>query len=245
MALLDTIIGEGYPGEGLSIEPTTALAVGGVYIVGPNGHTDPGRVMYAVEVYNSDDTDDMWVARTLADAVTAGSGRIRVPAGKSRFLPGAWGTLVAHLPSTAAGTVVWGLVYERRGELGPFVVGGHPGHGAIDVTITAVQDAVATLSLTVQRNMTISGIRAFSNARNTSAGGAILLAVKVATLTLLTGATFDLETISDDTLATVGLTATTARLDLNIGDVIVITVTSNNADMVEGDLALGLLYTLR
>jgi len=245
MSVLDTIVAEGYPGEGLSIEPTAALAIGGVYIVGPNGHTDPGRVMYAVEVYNSDDTDDMWVARTLADAVTAGSGRIRVPAGKSRFLPGAWGTLVAHLPSTAAGTVVWGLVYEDRGVKGPFVVGGHPGHGEMDATITAVQNATVTLNLTVQRNMTISGIRAFSDAKNTSAGGTILLAVKVATVTLLTGATFDLETLTDGVLETVGLTATTALLDLDIGDVIVITVVSNNADMVEGDLALGLLYTLR
>lgn len=245
MALIDTIVAEGYPGEGLSIEPTTALAVGGVYIVGPNGHTDPGRVMYAVEVYNSDTTDDMWVARTLADAVTAGSGRIRVPAGKSRFLPGAWATLVAHLPSTAAGTVVWGLVYEDRGFKGPFVVGGHPGHGEIDATITAVQNATVTLNLTVQRNMTISGIRAFSDAKNTSAGGSVLLAVKVATVTLLSAATFDLETLTNGALETLALTATTALLDLEIGDVIVITVVSNNADMAEGDLALGLLYTLR
>ena len=245
MAILDTIVAEGYPGEGLSIEPATPLAVGAVYIVGLNGDVDPGRVMYGPEVYNLDTTDDMWVDRTLAGVLTAGSGRIRIPAGKSRFLPGAWGTLVAHNPSTSGGTIAWGIVYEDRGALGPFVAGGHPGHGSLAARYTVVQNDVVTKTYTVQRRLTITGYRAFSVAKNTSAAGSVLLAVSARAVSLLTSATYDLEGITNGAIATVGLTATTSRLDLEPGDVITETVTSNNVDMVEGDLATALLYTLR
>lgn len=247
MALADAIVSLGYPGEGLSHEPTTALAVGAVYIVGKNGDHDPGVVMFAPEVYNSDTADDIWVGRTMSEAMTAGSGRIRIPAGKSKFLPGAWATLVAFNPSTSAGTVVWGVVYENRGALGPDLEGGHPGHGGAAARIVAVQNATSTVhTFTVRRKVSLTGVRAFSVSKNTSAGGSVLLHLKNAAGTsLLVAATFDLETLTNGVLETLSLTATSALLDLEPGDTVRAWVVSDNADMAEGDLAVSLITSLR
>lgn len=248
MAIVDAIVRGGFSGEVYAHEPTAALAVGAVYIVGPYGHHVPGVVLHDLEIYNDDDADDIWVAPTLTAALTAGSNRIRVPAGKSKFLPGAWTQIVVHLPSTAAGTVVWGLVALSRGlaEPGYEYLDGHPGHGELVAPVTLVQDASATKTFTFNRNITISSVKFFSAAKNTSAAGSILGKVEdEATDDILNTDSYDLEGLTNGALATATLTATTARLDIDAGDTVTFTGTSNNADMAEGDLAVAIGYTLR
>lgn len=240
-------VAQRYGGEPWLFEPSAALAVGGIYIIGADGDKDPGRVLHDLEVYNDDDADDIWVSTTLTGAVTAGStNRTRVPAGKSVFLPGAIAQLVVFNPTGSGGTVVWGVRALNLGRVGPDTIGGHPGHGEYVARVTVVQNDTVTVEVTANRNITISSVKVYSNARNTSAAGTVSMAVENADGDdVLNTASYDLEAISDDTLTACTLTATTARLDIDAGETISVIVTSNNADMVEGDLQVAIGYSLR
>jgi len=59
---------------------------------------------------------------------------------------------------------------------------------------------------------------------------------------ILSAATFDLETMSDQTIATPTLTGTTADLQLTAAEWVVFTFTSNNADLTGEGLRVGVKY---
>lgn len=246
VALIDSILGKGYAGQVYAHEPSAALAQGAVYIVGPYGDHVPGVVLHDLEVYNADNADDIWVGPTLTDVLTAGGNRARVQAGKSRILPGPWAQFVVHLPSTAAGTVVWGFAALNKGQVGTDKIGGHPGHGELVARVTLVQNAAAAHAFHFNRNVTMSAGKFFSAAKNTSAAGTILGKIRdEAGDDLLNTASYDLEGLTNGVLAAATLTATTSRLDIDAGKTATFTGTSNNADMAEGDLAVAIGYTLR
>lgn len=246
MALIDTITSQGFAGEPYGYEPASALAVGAVHIVGAYGDANPGKVLTDVEVYNTSEDDDIFVALTLTDAVTAGSSRIRVPAGKSRFLAGPVAQLVVHNPAASGGAVTWGIVALKTNRNLPDVLGGHPGHGEHAVRIVAVQDDDATETVRTVRAVVYSSFCAYSDVENTSASGGVTLTIEAGGNDLLAAVPYDLEAgITPGTLDEIAQTATAADLSLDAGADVTITVTSDNADMVEGDLAIGLRYVLR
>lgn len=67
-----------------------------------------------------------------------------------------------------------------------------------------------------------------------SAGGSVVVGITGAGNALLASASEDEEGLSDDTLTEHNLTGTAADLLLSKGDVIIITITSNNGDMTGG-----------
>lgn len=245
MALIDTIVGAGYVGEAWGHEPAASLAIGAVYIVGAYGDISPGHVLVDVEVRNLSEDDDLYVALTLTDAVTAGAKRWRVPAGKSCFIPGAVAQLVVHAPLTAGAAVAWCVLALKTSRNLPDVIGGHPGHGEHVVRVVAVQDDEAVETVRTVRATVYSSFCAFSDVENTSAAGNVTLAIEAGGNDLLAAVPYDLEAgITPGTLDEIAQTATAADLSLEAGDDVTITVESTNADMVEGDLAIGLRYLL-
>jgi len=244
MALLDTIAGEGYAGEGFGFEPAAATVEGAVYLVTPNGDKDFGRVLGDIEVGNPA-AFDIWVGKTLSEAVTAGSERVRVLAGKSTFLAGPYATMVVYNPAGSGGSCLWRINALKTARLNPGVRGGHAGHGEIMARVVAVANGVATVRVTTWRACTITGARAWSDVKEASAAGSVLLAIKNAlNEDILSSGSYDLEGMTNNVLATLPLTATTSRLSLAAGATLDIKVTSNNIDLVVGDLAIAILYEL-
>lgn len=83
-------------------------------------------------------------------------------------------------------------------------------------------------------DITVTGFKAHCTGAPTSAGGTYLLTATVGGNNLFAAANFDLETLVAGTVTNIPLTATTANLDLEADDKIVITATSNNADLTGG-----------
>lgn len=67
-----------------------------------------------------------------------------------------------------------------------------------------------------------------------SAGGTVVAGITINGVQILASASEDLEGLSADTLTSLALTATSANLKFEAGQKVVITITSNNADMVGG-----------
>lgn len=242
MALIDTIVGAGFLGEPWGYTPAAATAVGAVHIIGCYGDKNPGNVLVDVEVKNLSEDDDIYVALTLTDAVTAGW---RVPAGKSCFIPGAVAQFVVHVPSTASGAVSWCVLALKTNRALPDVIGGHPGHGEHVVRITVVQNDEVEATVKTVRGVVYSSFCAYSDVENTSAAGGVELTIEAGGNDLLAAVPYDLEAgITAGTLDEIAQTATAADLSLAAGSDVTITVESTNADMVEGDLAIGLRYLL-
>lgn len=245
MALIDTIVTSGFAGEAWGYEPAAATAVGAVHIIGCYGDKNPGNVLVDVEVKNLSEDDDLYVALTLTDALTSGGLRWRVPAGKSCFVPGAVAQLVVHVPSTASGAVAWCTLALKTSRNLPDVIGGHPGHGEHVVRVVAVQDDEAVETVRTVRAVVYSSFCAYSDVENTSASGNVELTIEAGGNDLLATVPYDLEAgITAGTLDEIAQTATAADLSLAAGSDVTITVASDNVDMVEGDLAIGLRYLL-
>lgn len=249
MALIDTIVQAGYVGEGYGHQPAAALAEGALFIVDMNGDLDPGRVMIDVAVHNTGAVD-LWFAENVTDAVTAASTRRRIPAGKSRFFAGAFASFVIYNPQGSGASCVWGFDALRTAQHLPDVRGGHPGHGQHPFRVVVVQDDIVELELVVQRRCTLAGAKAFSNSENTSAAGGVTFLLQKGegddAVDLLGTVPYDLEAgITNDVLDDIALTAETEDLDLEVGDVLHLIFESDNVDLVEGDLAIVLIYTLR
>lgn len=245
MALIDTITGAGFVGEPWGHTPAASLAVGAVYIIGAYGDVNPGRVLVDTEVANHSEADDIYVALTLTDAVTAGGLCWLVPAGKSCFVPGAVAQLVVCNPTASSGAVPFSVLALKTNRALPDVIGGHPGHGEHVVRIVAVQNDEAEETVKTVRATVYSSFCAYSDVENTSALGGVTLTIEAGGNNLLADVPYDLEAgITPNVLDEIAQTATAANLSLAAGADVTITVDSTNADMVEGDLAIGLRYLL-
>lgn len=99
---------------------------------------------------------------------------------------------------------------------------------------TLVANSANTFTFFAHRNLTITGISRYFLVRPTSAGGTVVTGITGNGNQLLVSSSEDEEAVSDATLTAYTLTGTTANLTLSKGDKIVITITSNNADMING-----------
>lgn len=105
-----------------------------------------------------------------------------------------------------------------------------------------VANAATIYYLIATAAITIAAIKAIAETKGTGTGPCTL-AITGAGNNLLGAATFDLKSLTDDTVEDLTLTGTTSNLSLAAGDVIKITVTSGNAgDTGCENLALAFLY---
>jgi len=79
-----------------------------------------------------------------------------------------------------------------------------------------------------------TGVRIRFLVKPTSAAGTVVVGITIGGVQILASASENLEGLSDDTLTAFNLTATSADLLHATGEKIVITMTSNNADMTGG-----------
>lgn len=233
------------------------LAVGATYIIGANGNDNPGAMLLDPVLSNAHATIDYRVGATLAGVV--GTRYTLVRAGYVVPLPGHYDQLVAYNVTGAAGVVVPEVVATSSHLLNS---GSGSGAGAMGQRLALnsgtfehafyvpVVANVATSSAWVvppQNGITVAAIRVWSGTPCTSAGGTYLLTVTATTAagvsrSLITA--FNLETISAATLTATTLSTTTADLAVRGGETITITATSNNADLVIGDVAVSVEFTL-
>lgn len=80
----------------------------------------------------------------------------------------------------------------------------------------------------------VAAIKVVTTTKSTSAAGTFLLQVRKNGATQMLTADYSLEALTDDTVADMTLTATTADLSLADGDYITIAGVSNNADLSVG-----------
>ncbi len=233
------------------------LAVGAVYIVGASGNDNPGAMLLDPVLSNASATTDYRVGATLAGVV--GTRYTLVRAGYVVPLPGHYDQLVAYNVTGAAGVVVPEVVATSSHLLNS---GAGSGAGAMGQRLAlsgatfehafyvpAVANAATAVTWTVppQSGITITAVRIWSGTPCTSAGGTYLL---TATATNQAGvarsliASVNLETIAAATLTAATLTTTTADLAVRGGETVTITATSNNADLVIGDVAVSVEFTL-
>lgn len=111
---------------------------------------------------------------------------------------------------------------------------------ALDVT----PNATADFYVVPGRAITLKNLRLFCVGVPASAGGTITIAfAKNGVENLLAAATFDLEGLVTLTESDLTLTTTTADLDLAVGDYIVASVVSDNADATDtANLSLRVIY---
>lgn len=82
--------------------------------------------------------------------------------------------------------------------------------------------------------MTITAVKRRFTLKPASAGGTVVTGIAVAGNQILNSASEDEEGIANDTLTAYALTGTAAHLVVAEGDKIVVTTTSDNADMTDG-----------
>ena len=99
-------------------------------------------------------------------------------------------------------------------------------------TLTA--NSANTYTFFAHRNLTVIGISRYFLVHPTSSSGTVVTSITGGGNELLQSSSESEEGLSDATLTAYTLTGTTADLTLSKGDKIVITITSNNADMING-----------
>lgn len=91
-----------------------------------------------------------------------------------------------------------------------------------------------TYTTYMPRKGIITGVRIRFATKPSSALGTVVIGITIGGNQILQSASEDVTGLTNDTLADLDLTATAAHLKVNSGDKIVITITSNNADMTGG-----------
>lgn len=231
----------GFDAEPFLLRPVAALGEGQCYALGPGGDKNPGFVLGDIAVRNTG-TRDLLVGKGLVGAV-AGDERILVPAGTSRVLEGEYASMVLHNAQGSGGATSWDLDARKLQIRNHTKQGGHPGHGELFARIAGTPNGFVQVVLEAFARMRVVGHRSWSKTVPTSTG------TFVATLTgagnnLLDAASINLKGLTTVDLETQALTGTAAHLDLEPGAPIVWTATSNNVDLVAGDVLLSLLYEL-
>lgn len=105
-----------------------------------------------------------------------------------------------------------------------------------------VADDIVPAYVVPPLDITVVAIKAIAKVSPGSAAGLYTLAVSSGADNLLVAATFDLESLTADTLEALTLTATTADLDIDADAPIEFSFVSDNADLVDGDVTLEVQY---
>jgi hypothetical protein len=105
-----------------------------------------------------------------------------------------------------------------------------------------VANSATTYKTYAPRKGKITGVSRRFTSKPASASGEVVTGITIAGNQILQSASEDEEGISDDTLTAHSLTATDANLEFEKGDPIIVTVTSNNADMTGGTDPMFYLY---
>lgn len=252
--------------DGLSPEVQQAylyrasVADGNVLILGAGGDDDPGFVLVDPVVSNDSAATNYRVGPSL-HAVTVGTRCGLVRASYVVPLPGHFDQLVCYNVS-GSGASVNGEIAATTGQLrnsgsgsGAAAIGQRERPAAKrfyrTMRIAVVANVATSVSWTVPNKApngaTLVSLKAWSKTPCTSAAGTYLL---TATATNAAGAarslisSFNLEAIVSATLTSTTLLTTSADLVLRQGETVTVTATSNNADLVIGDLAVELEFDL-
>lgn len=233
------------------------LAVGACYVIGANGNDNPGAMLMDPVLSNASATVDYRVGATLAGVI--GTRYSLVRAGYVVPLPGHFDQLVVYNVTGAAGVIVPEVaatsshLQNSGGGSGSAVVGQRlvPSSATFEHAfyIAAVANTATSSAWVVppQNSITVAAVRVWSGTPCTSAGGTYLLTVTATTAAGVSRSlisSFNLETISAATLTATTLSTTTADLAVRGGETITVTATSNNADLVIGDVAVSVEFTL-
>lgn len=233
------------------------LAVGATYIVGANGNDNPGAMLLDPVLSNASATIDYRVGATLAGVV--GTRYTLVRAGYVVPLPGHYDQLVVYNVAGAAGVVVPEVVATSSHLLNSgsgsaagtmsqrLTLSGATFEHAFYIGVVANTATSVTWVVPPQNGITVTALRVWSGTPCTSAGGTYLLTATATTQagvarSLITS--YNLEAISAATLTAATVSTTAADLVIRGGETITITATSNNADLVIGDVAVSVEFTL-
>ena len=245
----------------------TSIAAKTLYRLGPDGDIDPGSRfagdpgnVLVDAVFKNTGTVDLQVANSPVEMLIGDAlGVVHytlVPAGEAIELVGERGEMCVYNPEAAdAGSYTIDSLLGRRTNRSAVnrapaftVIDGHPGHDPeLSARVIGQANGVASVTLTVPKGtgdgFTIAAIELLAQTKPASAGGTYLLTVTGAGNNLLVAATFDLETLTAVTVETLVLTGTAADLNLDPGDSVVITATSNNEDLATADFFAGFTLT--
>ncbi len=229
--------------------PSGGVGEGKVFSYGKFGDIDPGSVMRDVEVRNHGTIDVYASRRGLRGAVGTTDYRQIVKAGKSGFFAGDLDNLCIYNVNGSGAVAPCGVIAEQLGRADSRDMNGHPGEAEWVYRMATTANAAVTKTRTNYDPRTITGIYAWSKTVCTSAAGTYLLTATKTTVAgvsrNLLASSLSLDGLTTVTLGTASLTATTAYLDLDPGETLILTATSNNADLVQGDLMLAVAWTLR
>lgn len=233
------------------------LADGTVYIIGPGGDDDPGFILTDPVLNNDSATTSYLVGATIVGTVGSGIRKTLIPAGFIVPLPGDFEQLVFYNtsgsganvnPDVAATTNAAG----NSSAADPHVVGQRlaPSSSTFErafrMTVTA--NVAVTKTWTPKADITLASMRVWSKVPCTSAGGTYLLTGTATggprgTRTLFTA--FNLEAITAATLTAVTMATDADLLKIDKGETVSLVATSNNADLVIGDVAFSAEFTIR
>ena len=244
------------------------LAAQTLYRLGPDGDRDPGSRFSGdtgnvIEnlVFKNLGSTELWVGRSAIRMFIGDElGQLDytpVPAGEAVELLGVnseidvWNAAAADNGRwTVDGAMGIDLNRGAKNRAPAFGTrGGHPGHDP-ELSARVIGQANGTASVTLKApawagdGVTVGGIKLWAQAAPTTAG-TYTIAITGGGNNLLATATFDLTGLTAVTVEPLTLTATTAHLDLDPGDDIVITVTSDNGDLAGGDFFVGFQATAR
>lgn len=107
-------------------------------------------------------------------------------------------------------------------------------------TLTA--NGVTTYTTYTPRKGIITAVKRRYTSVPASAAGTVVVGITIDGVQILASANEDEEGLTNDTLTAHNLTATTANLKFESGKKVVITITSNNADMTGGTEGMYYLY---
>ncbi len=101
--------------------------------------------------------------------------------------------------------------------------------------VTLVANQANTFKTYIPRGLIVTGVKRRFDAAPASAGGTVVTGITLGGNQILASASEDEEGITNDTLTAHSLTGTSSNLKGDAGDVLIITVTSNNGDMTNGE----------
>lgn len=233
------------------------LADGCLYVIGPKGDDNPGFILHDPVITNDNSTRDFLVGTSLAGVVGSGVRKTLVRAGWTIPFPGEFEQLVIYNVSGSGGNVAPDVLARTLGRGNschnvPQVPGQRltPSGTTFDKTfrVTVTANATVTVTWTPAHDITLAAVRAWSKVPCTSAGGTYLFNAQASGgrrgTRALIAANYSLEGISAATLASPTM-GTSTDLLVDAGELVTMTFVSNNADLVIGDLAVALEYTLR
>jgi predicted RecA/RadA family phage recombinase len=176
--------------------------------------------------------------------LTKATGFVVASAGEVAY----WDSTNEQLVGDAAGGRPIGFYVESRltGDTVARVMLGGQGSGVVaQSTVLAagasfVAASAVTQQIVVTEPCTVRAIQSRERTQASSAAGTAIMTIYAASKNLLAAASVDMEAQVADTLTDHAVTATAADLNLDPGDVITISLVSNNADLTAG-LDVGVL----